>query len=73
VAGPRAVTEGRTSIRTVASLTPASYNKLHRLAETMGVSISGCVDWLVDKEQVDDDGRSLCASPRDGEALRLAI
>jgi len=75
VAGPRAVTNGRTSIRTVTSLDRDSYHKAHLAAEQLGVSVSGYLATLVRRDEVDTTGRPVWAQPAqgEGEALRLAI
>ncbi len=73
VAGPRAVTNGRTSIRTVTSLDPDSYHKAHLAAEQLGISVSGYLATLVRRDAVDATGRPVWAQPAQGEALRLAI
>jgi hypothetical protein len=57
IAGPRAVLEGRKSVRTVAVLDPAAYLKVHGAAEALGVSVSGYIAQLIHHDQLGDDGR----------------
>jgi hypothetical protein len=68
--GPRAEqTPDRTSYYSGVRLKPGAYHKAHQAAEALNLSLSGYLAELVERDQVDDDGRPLWAERPDQPAL----
>jgi len=58
VAGPRAIMDGRKTMKTVAVLPPELYLRVHAAAAAHGRSVSGQIAWLIATHIPDEDLRS---------------
>lgn len=52
VAGPRAIVDGRRSVRTVAVLAPELHAKGHAAAALLNLSMSGYIALLIERDEV---------------------